>query len=571
MKHIKIVLLILGALFLMACQGNPQTSLLTSQPEISTTNGISTEIETSSETYSQTTNQIVTTLEPTTETPTTEVPTTQVTTTEAPTTEVPSTEIPTTIEVTTPITTEITTTQDPTVVIDLYSINDFHGGAYTDISMISNIGAYLKSLNGHTMAISNGDIFQGTAISNYYHGRVLVDALNESGFSGFVIGNHEFDWGIDVIGDYRDGNLENGELDHPILAANIIYEDTLSPLPFTQPYTIEEFQGVKVGVIGLIGSVMDSIAASRTENIMFLDPVETAAFYATELREDHDVDIVVVYIHNGSSINEDLGALSGIERIDGVFNGHTHQNEADYIEKQGTHMPYAQMNNSTTSLVHIQFIYNTQFDVIAASYVNRIYTSSLDESDEVIDQIIESYANDTVYLNFIEEVLTQVESDYGRYDLSEWGASVIRDYANVDIGATNAGGFRVTMNAGPLTMGDMITIYPFDNIIKVSEMTGQQIQDFYVEIMNGGGDVVFDDGLSYNYDTQRLEINGSPIVLDQYYSVGAVDYIFDKVQYDFIEGINIYQTTYFMRDLLVMDLKNASAGFNPYNGTHIDN
>jgi len=555
----------------MACQSNQETSELTSQveisTEISTTKDISTDLETSSEVDTQPSTDIVTSIEPTTEAPTTEEPTTV----EETTTRVPTTEIPTTVQVTTPITTELTTTQDPTVVIDLYSINDFHGGAYTDISMISNIGAYLKSLNGNTMAISNGDIFQGTAISNYYHGRVLVDALNESGFSGFVIGNHEFDWGIDVIGNYRDGNLDNGELDHPILAANIVYEDTQSPLPFTQAYTIEEFHGVKVGVIGLIGSVMDSIAASRTENIMFLDPVETAATYATELREDHDVDIVVVYIHSGSYINEDLAQLTGLERIDGVFNGHTHQNEADYVAREGTNMPYAQMNNSTTSLVHIQFIYNTQFDVIAASYVNRIYTSNLNESDEMIDQIIETYANDSTYLNYIEEVLTQVESDYGRYDLSEWGASVIRDYANVDIGATNAGGFRVTMEAGPLTMGDMITIYPFDNIIKVSEMTGQQIQDFYVEIMNGGGDVVFDDGLSYNYDTHRLEINGSPIVLDQYYSVGAVDYIFDKTQYDFIEGINIYQTTHFMRDLLVMDLKNASAGFNPYNGTHIDN
>ncbi|HKL47461.1 MAG TPA: hypothetical protein VJ878_02235, partial [Candidatus Izemoplasmatales bacterium] len=110
----------------------------------------------------------------------------------------------------------------------------------------------------------------------------------------------------------------------------------------------------------------------------------------------------------------------------------------------------------------------------------------------------------------------------------------------------------------------------FDNVIKISEMTGQQVEDFYIEIMNGGGDVVFDDGLYYNHSTERLEINGIPIALDRYYTVGAVDYIFDKENYDFIEGVNIYQTPLFTRDLLVMDLKNANQGFNPYDGTHTE-
>ncbi|MFO7911107.1 MAG: 5'-nucleotidase C-terminal domain-containing protein, partial [Desulfotignum sp.] len=62
--------------------------------------------------------------------------------------------------------------------------------------------------------------------------------------------------------------------------------------------------------------------------------------------------------------------------------------------------------------------------------------------------------------------LTYVNGYFSPEDLVEWGASVIRDYANVDIGATNTGGFRVDMDAGTITMGDMMTIYPFDNVIK---------------------------------------------------------------------------------------------------------
>ncbi len=454
----------------------------------------------------------------------------------------------------------------------MFSFNDFHGGAYTDINLISGVGAYLKSVQGHKIAVSNGDILQGTAISNYYHGEIFVDVLNEAGFNGFVIGNHEFDWGLEVIENYNDDDLTNGELNHPILAANIVYEDSLEPLEFAQAYFIEEFEGVRVGVIGMIGQLSDSIAASRTENILFLDPVETAAFYAKELREEEDVDVVVLYIHDSSWNNDEFAALSGSERIDAMFNGHSHQDEAAEIYRGGLPMPFAQMNNYDTSLVRIQLTYDLNLDTLTSYTISGISTILLENmNDDNIDSLIDTYANNPEYVNFIGEVLTTSEGSYHRSDLSVWGASVIRDYAGVDIGATNSGGFRVSMEAGELTMGELITIYPFDNIIKTSEMTGQQIQDFYIEIMNGGGDVVFDDGLYYNHTTNRLEIDGSPIELDQYYTVGAVDYIFDKTQYDFIEGQNIIQTIHFMRDLLADDLRNETELFNPYDGSNYPN
>ena len=517
-------------------------------------------------TIEEPTTEVPTTMEPTTEVPTTEVPTTEVPTTLEPTTEEPTTDLPTTLE---PTTEEVTTVMtNPIVEINLFSMNDFHGGAYTSMEMISRVGAYLKAFEGHKLQLTNGDILQGTAISNYYHGEVLIDVLNNAGFDGFVIGNHEFDWGIDVIGNYQDGDETNGELNHPVLAANIVYEDSGLPLEFTIPYIIEEFDGVQVGVIGLIGSLMNSIAASRTENIIFLDPVDTAAYYAKELREDYGVDIVVVYIHDSSNNNDEYAALTGLERIDAMFNGHAHQNEAESISRPGLAMPHAQMNNYNTSLVQIKLVFDKDLGIVTSYEVNGINNTQLPASDNEIDLIIEEYATDSVYLNFINEVLTVSNDFYGRYDMAQWGASVIRDYAGVDIGATNAGGFRVSMDAGNLTMGELITIYPFDNIIKTSEMTGQQITDFYLEVINYGSDVVFDDGLTYNNQTNVLEINGEPIILDRYYTVGAVDYIFDKTDYDFIQGVNITQTIHFMRDLLAEDLKNATEGFNPYDGSH---
>lgn len=558
-------LAVLLVFILIGCEDLTTSNQITTQEEI-TSQSLETDVLTSIETTEELTTLPETSIDVTTEVETTQVPTTQATTTEEATTQVPTTDLPTTQA---PTTVEVTTeAPDPIVEINLFSINDFHGGAYTDIELISNIGAYLKNVEGYHLEVSNGDIFQGSALSNYYHGRVLVDAMNESGFDGFVIGNHEFDWGISVIEEYADGELTNGEFNHPVLAANIVYEDSLEPLEFTQPFFIEDFDGIQVGVIGLIGNIESSIAASRLDNILFLDPVEAAASNARILREDYGVDIVVVYIHNGSNINNDFAQLSGSEKIDAMFNGHTHQNEASSISRNGLDMPYAQMNNYDTSLVKIQLIYDRESGMVTDFNVEGIENSQLAQTDSNIDSILTEYSSDSVYLNFIEEVLTDVESNYGRYDLAQWGASVLRDYTGIDIGAVNAGGFRVSMDMGDLTMGDLITIYPFDNVIKTSRMTGQQILDFYLEVESYGSDVVFDDGLVYSGST--LTINGSAIDLDAYYTVGAVDYIFDKTYYDFLEGQDIQQTIYYMRDLLALDLRNAINGFNPYDGSHYE-
>lgn len=487
----------------------------------------------------------------------------------------------TTIEDTTIIpTTEETITEETVnryVEINLYSMNDFHGGAYSGIDAMPYIGDYVKANQENSIYLTNGDMLQGSAISNYYYGLPLIDSLNEAGFDGFVIGNHEFDWGIEQILAYRDGNEENGELNHEILAANIVYEDTQMLLENTEPYIIKHIDGVDVGIIGLIGELENSISASRTENIEFLDPVITAATYADELRNDFDVEIVVVYIHNSSDINIELASLTGDERIDGIFNGHTHKDEAGVIDRNNTHLVYAQANNYDTWMVGINFVYDLMSEKIINASTTKLYESLFKNNyqpDSEITNILSLYQNDSEFINFINEELAYSQGTYSRYDLSEWGASVIRDYANVDIGAVNSGGFRVSMEAGIVTMEDMMMIYPFDNVIKTSKLTGQQLLDFYREIDDYGSDVIFDDGLVPIYDNygdiETLEINGVQIRLDQLYTIGAVDYIFDKEYYDFLEGKDITITTYLMRDLLVQDLRNANENFNPYNGSNLD-
>ena len=95
-----------------------------------------------------------------------------------------------------------------------------------------------------------------------------------------TIGNHEFDWGLDTILDYRDSDQTNGEANFPFLGCNIIQKDTDSLPKNVNPYTIINQDGLKIGVIGYIGLGLESdIATQMVENYEFIEPVECIKNY----------------------------------------------------------------------------------------------------------------------------------------------------------------------------------------------------------------------------------------------------------------------------------------------------
>ena len=140
--------------------------------------------------------------------------------------------------------------------IDIFELNDTHGAYWDDESIvgISRVATVIKNNSSDAygvVKIANGDMLQGTAFSNMLLGEPAIAALNEMNFDAFVIGNHEFDWGIDNLSVYKDGNPLNGELECPFLGANIRNRYGERP-DWIEPYTVVEKGNVKVVIIGII-------------------------------------------------------------------------------------------------------------------------------------------------------------------------------------------------------------------------------------------------------------------------------------------------------------------------------
>ena len=96
--------------------------------------------------------------------------------------------------------------------------------------------------------------------------------MNDIGFTAMTLGNHEFDWGLDKIAKYKDGDLTNGEANFPFLGANIFYKGTNRRPDWIDPYTIVDYNGLKVGIVGVVGGTQESsILALNVAEYDFLD------------------------------------------------------------------------------------------------------------------------------------------------------------------------------------------------------------------------------------------------------------------------------------------------------------
>ncbi len=437
--------------------------------------------------------------------------------------------------------------------LTILTVNDFHGALEEEDNQkgIARTGEYIvnryNASPDSTIVVSAGDMFQGSGISNYRHGRDVINTMNAIGFDLMVIGNHEFDWGLPEILKYRDGDLSNGEANFPFLACNIVEVKNNNQLPnHIEPYTILTKGDLKVGVIGFIGYGLESdIATSMVADYEFLAPAPLIEEYAKELRTEKACDVVIAVGHDdNSSTNNSIANLSGDAQIDAIVNGHSHLEKSGTISTtDGREVPYVEAGTAGEYVGEITLIINDK----KASYGN-VKNNRMNSYVEK-NAILNTYVNDIVSATapIFERVLVTAGSDINRYSCSDWAVDSLRDYFDVDVAFINYGGIRAS--AFPINNGDKVKvakvyqIMPFDNTIKLVKLTGQQI--IHTAAING-----LAHSSSLILSSVRT-INGKELVLTDLYTVAAVDYIFDKPEYPFLSGEDIDATGILFRDVLI--------------------
>ena len=453
---------------------------------------------------------------------------------------------------------------DPTEVEDLgeteftlYSINDFHGCIFEngDQAGISKIGEYLIDAKendpDHTLIISAGDMFQGTAVSSMTRGKAVVEVMNYIGFDAMTIGNHEWDWGIDEVLKYQDKDYTNGEANFPFLIANIT--DSSGKLPsWAVPYTIIEKGGYKFGVIGIIGSDQKKdILASYTEGFTFTDELTAIKKYTKVLREEKGADFVILSCHcDTTSFNTALASLTGSYKVDVILNGHTHQSYYGIIENSTRNcgVPYVQSGSYGKYVGKITLrVNNASKEIIFSDSVSLQAKFNCKVENSQINAIIDGFSQEIAVAS--EEVgvsaLTLYQSEGGAYC-----ANVLRFFDDGDLGVCNSGGIRgnaFPINSGDtITYGDVFEMMPFENKVVLVSIKGIDL----LKIIEYSG-LFFSD----NVDTKKKTINGEAIDSNRYYRVATIDYLFEKTSYPFKTGRDIVISSTLFRDAIFNAMK----------------
>src|SRR5688572_9690005 len=173
---------------------------------------------------------------------------------------------------------------DCTVRVTLLQVNDVYQFAPVDqgtrggLARLLTLKSEIQKTSPHTLFLLAGDTISPSVESITYKGSQMIDAWNIAGLDYATFGNHEFDFGPDVL---RDRMKES---QFKWIAANVIDKKTGKPFGDALPYVIREFDGIKVGIFGLV--LPDTLTTSRPgPDVDFLDPCETARKMVSELHE----------------------------------------------------------------------------------------------------------------------------------------------------------------------------------------------------------------------------------------------------------------------------------------------
>ena len=448
--------------------------------------------------------------------------------------------------------------EDPIIdELTIYSINDFHGALLEDGDKvgISKIGAYLSSEKtanpDSTIIISAGDMFQGTAVSSMTRGKVVVEAMNMIGFDAMTLGNHEFDWGVDQIKVFFDGKDENGEASFPFLSANVNYKTNNELAEWAKPYTIIDRGNLKIGIIGLLGSDQtNDILASHVKDYVFTDEFSAIKKYTKILRSEENCDIVIVSAHlDTADINYQLSSLIGDEKIDALINGHTHQQYYGELKyNRDVPLPYVQSGSSGQYIGKITLEINGETkEIVDASSENIKATRICNQESIEINNLLSKYQD---YIDESNSVLGVAGENIYKNIAGIWMATAIQETMQADLGVVNSGGVRGS--AFPIyandnvSYGDIFEIMPFENMICSSKISGNQLLRI-LQYMNDG--MYFSSNVTKSGESYY--ISGVLVENDGVYSVGTIDYLFEKDYYPFMYGQDIIKTSILLREIMV--------------------
>lgn len=358
--------------------------------------------------------------------------------------------------------------------IRILYVNDFHGFAepYKPIGSGQMLGgiAYLSAKANKlrnekpSLFLAAGDMIQGNNWANLTLGKSVIDLMNLMRFDAMVVGNHEFDFGQDVL------KKRISEAKFPVLGANV--ED----LGLLIPYVIKEIGGVRVAILGVVTDETPvSTHPKNVAGLKFISPETTVKKYMPVLRSR--ADIVIVLSHIGYSADRLLAEK--VKGIDMIVGGHSHTKLLKPVVIGNTII--VQAWEHAKALGVLDLVIEDGKIIGFDGHLEEIKPDP-NNGDRAVMELVERYNRkiDSVLDEAIGEAAVGLDGENvrtGETNLGGLVADIMRSASGADAAIINGGGIRASINRGAIKIKDIYTVLPFDNYIVAVKLTGEQIRE----------------------------------------------------------------------------------------------
>lgn len=426
---------------------------------------------------------------------------------------------------------------------------DGMGGVLQRKAVIDSVRAAEKNV----LLVDAGDVVQGTLYFKYFKGDVEYPLMNMMGYDVRILGNHEFDNGLDELAKYyKDVKASR-------LSTNYDFSDT--PLKgIFEPYVIKKIDGKKIGFIGINIDPESLISKENYAGLVYRDAIEEANKTAALLKKK-GCDLVVAVTHIGYvKENEkptDIELAEASRDIDIIIGGHSHtllmpddhSKPHLFRNAEGRPVLVVQTGKSGRYLGYIKIDLDQLATETPADYDYRLIPVTdrfpASKLDKKITSFLEPYKEkvDSVNSRVIARSLYDLSNRErtGGYpnwiaDYASWYGKVVTDSLRdagveiepVDFAVMNVGGIRSPMAEGDVTEGQILSTFPFANRMVITRVKGSDILDaLRVAARKGGEGVSHELRVVTDADgnLRNAYVNLKPIDPEGYYNVMTIDYV----------------------------------------------
>jgi 5'-nucleotidase len=370
----------------------------------------------------------------------------------------------------------------------------------------------------NVVLLSAGDNFQGSLFYTQYKAESVTTFFNDMGFDVVGTGNHEFD----------DGPAELANLldlaDYPIIGGNFDVSNEPLLAGKINGVIVLNVGGERVAVIGATTIDTPEIA-SPGGNVVF-QSVEDYVRGAVGALEEAGVDKIVVLSHIGYAVDQQLA--SSVAGIDAIVGGHSHTLLSNTVEgaggpyptmvanPDGVEVPIVQAGEYGKYLGEVTITWNDEGQVVSAEGEPLLLDASITADEGFVAKVAElSGPLEDLKSQVIGTATAAIEGDRNICRVMECGMGNLVADAQLDrvadqgvtISIANSGGLRATIDAGEITMGEVLTVLPFSNTLATFELSGA---DLVASLENGvsqieevAGRFPQVAGLKYTFDKSK--------------------------------------------------------------------